>query len=316
MEKRLTIILMESLVVFFIAFVANSCSLKTEGNEEFRIPANDFLTNRMTKNPFNEDWIFRDDLPVHSDLESGLIVAGVFQNEKKFRIAFFHAENLVSNMKGTDCYLSFNPMYFFVKGKPILVDTKSGDKQGIDYKFKNEHLFFKVTATDDIKYLEFGVASRKLGNIGELTIEDKLKQARTIRRIRQRLESWSPLAPDQIIAQKTLRPIISHGGYAVNGTKQAVIWANNSKLTGKFEIIDALHNVQHPAPQHVVYTGDLQSAGSHIWGGNNYIADFSDFKKEGLYFVRLKVNETREVNDSYVFPIKKGIYFDLARKAA
>ena len=314
MEKRLTTILIINLIVFFVASVTNSCSFKTEGNEEFKIPEKNIVTDRMTENPFDEDWIIRDDLPVYSDLESGLIVAGVFQNEKKVRIAFSLSTGL--DDKKLDCTLSFDPKYFLVIGKPNLTDTKSKYIQEIDYQYKNEHLFFRVTATQPIKYLEFGVASRKLGNIGELTIEDKLKQARTIRRIRQRLDSWSPLTPDQIIAQETLRPIISHGGYAVNGTKQAIIWANNTKLTGKFEIIDALYNVQHPDPQPVVYSGDLQSAGSHIWGGNNYIADFSDFKNEGVYFVRLKVNETREVNDSYVFPIKKGIYFDLARKAS
>ncbi len=136
------------------------------------------------------------------------------------------------------------------------------------------------------------------------------------RRIKQQLDSWSPLAASQIIAQPCLRPIISHGGYAVNGMKRAVVWANNSKLTGKFELIDALNNVQHPHAQAVVFTGDLIEKGNHIWGGNNYIADFSDFKKEGLYFVRLKIKETREVNDSYVFSIKRNFYFDLAKKAA
>ena len=208
-------------------------------------------------------------------------------------------------------------MYFFVLGKPVLIDVKTKEKKEIDYEFKNERVIFdEVTVDKHLKYIEFGVASRKLKNIGTLTIEEKLKQARTIRRIRQKTDSWSPLAPNQIIAQPTLRPIISHGGYAVDGVKRAVIWANNTKLTGKFELIDALNNVQHPDPQPVVYTGDLIETGNHIWGGNNYIANFSDFKKEGLYFVRLKVNETKEISDSYVFPVKKDIYLELAKKAS
>jgi len=266
------------------------------------------------KEIFGKDWILREDIQVFADPVIESLQANIYQKNAQLRLTFSLTPD--SEEKSVNCTLHFNPMYFFVRGKPILVDTRSKSKQEIDYKFANEHLSFKVTVRDYLKYIEFGVASRKLKNLGKLTIEDKLKQARTIRRIRQKLESWSPLAPAQIIAQETLRPIVSHGGYAVNGIKRAIIWANNTKLSGKFEIIDALNNVQHPDPQAVVYSGDLQEAGTHIWGGNNYIADFSDFKKEGLYFIRLKVNETNELSDSYVFPIKKDIYLDLATKAA
>ena len=64
-----------------------------------------------------------------------------------------------------------------------------------------------------------------------------LSEAKSIRRIRQRTESWSPLADGQIIAQGTLRPIVCHGGYDVEGIKRAVIWANRGRLTGGFELI-------------------------------------------------------------------------------
>ncbi|MFH1748877.1 MAG: glycoside hydrolase family 9 protein, partial [Planctomycetota bacterium] len=184
------------------------------------------------------------------------------------------------------------------------------------YRFEHELVILDpVQAGDGRQYVEFEVCSQRLGNRGQLTVEDQLKQARTIRRIRQKLDSWSPLADGQIIAQETLRPIVCHGGYDTRGTKHAVIWANGGKLTGEFELIDALHNRQHPAKQPVVYRGPLQERGSHIWGGHNYTADFSDFKDEGLYFVRLRVSETKEVADSYVFQIKKGRYLELARKA-
>ena len=143
-----------------------------------------------------------------------------------------------------------------------------------------------------------------------------LSEAKTIKKIRQRTESWSPLAEGQIIAQGTLRPIISHGGYASDGLKKAVIWANGGKLTGGFELVDVTTNKQPPASASVVYTGKLKPAGSHIWGGNNYVADFSDFRREGLYCLRLRVNETLEVADSYVFGIRKSLYLDLAKKAA
>jgi len=143
-----------------------------------------------------------------------------------------------------------------------------------------------------------------------------LSEAKTIRKIRQRTESWSPLADGQIIAQGTLRPIVCHGGYDVEGVKKAVVWANGGKLTGSFELIDVTVNKQPPGKPPVVYTGRLKEAGFHIWGGNNYIADFSDFKREGLYCLRLNVKETIEVADSYLFRIRRSLYMDLARKAA
>jgi endoglucanase len=273
------------------------------------------LTSKA-QSDFGKDWKLRKDLPVFSEPEIKSIQANIYQNSDKVRLTFVLSEK--SDVASVKCKLSFDPVYFFVVGMPVLLNAKTKEKNEIDYEFKNERIIFdKVTLDKNLKYIEFGVASRKLKNLGTLlTTEEKIKQARTIRRIKQQLDSWSPLAADQIIAQPTLRPIISHGGYAVDGVKRAVIWANDTKLTGKFEIIDALNNVQHPDPQPVVYTGDLIEAGNHIWGGNNYIADFSDFKKEGLYFVRLKVNETKEISDSYVFLIKKNIYLDLATKAA
>ena len=263
---------------------------------------------------FDKDWTLRKDMPVFTNPKNNSVQANIYQNDKKVRLTFVLSKK--SNAKSVKCQLSFDPVYFFVVGMPVLVNAKTKEKTEIDYEFKNERVIFdEVTVDKNLKYIEFGVASRKLKNLGTLTAKEKVKQARTIRRIKQQLDSWSPLAANQIIAQPTLRPIISHGGYAVDGVKKAVIWANNTKLTGKFELIDALNNVQHPAPQPVVCTGDLIETENHIWGGNNYIADFSDFKKEGLYFVRLKVNETKEISDSYVFPIKKNIYFDLAKKA-
>jgi endoglucanase len=269
----------------------------------------------MAQVNFDKDWILLKDMPVYSNPVDKSVQANIYQNDKKLRLTFVLSEN--SNAKSVKCKLSFDPMYFFVLGKPVLIDEKTKEEKDIDYEFENERLIFDELIVDNrLKYIEFVVASRKLKNLGTLTIEEKLKQARTIRQIKQQLDSWSPLVTDQIIAQPTLRPIISHGGYAAQGVKKAVIWANNTKLTGKFELIDALNNVQHPDPQPVVYTGDLIEAGNHIWGGNNYIADFSDFNQEGLYFIRLKVNETKEISDSYVFPIKEDIYLDLARKAA
>jgi hypothetical protein len=254
-----------------------------------------FTLPSLAQIKFDKDWTLRKDLPVFTNPENKSVQANIYQDGDKIRLAFVLSKK--SNAKSVKCKLSFDPMYFFVLGKLVLVNDKTKEKKEIDYQFNNERVIFdEVIVDNNLKYIEFVVASRKLKNIGKLSIEDKLKQARTIRHIKQQTDSWSPLAPNQIIAQPTLRPIISHGGYAVDGVKRAVIWANNTKLTGKFELIDALNNVQHPDPQPVVYTGDLIETGNHIWGGNNYITDFPDFIKEGLYFVRLKVDEGVEIN--------------------
>jgi endoglucanase len=301
--------------IILLVVLGNFCLAKTKYDEKPNILKNQSQKSFIKKELFKKDWILRKDIHVFSKPVNQLVQANIYQNDKKIRMTFVLLKK--SNVKSIKCKLSFDPMYFFVMGNPVLINEKTKEIRKIDYEFKNERVIFdEVIVNNRLKYIEFTVASRKLKNIGKLTIEDKIKQARTIRRIKQQLDSWSPLAANQIIAQPTLRPIISHGGYAVAGVKRAVIWANNTKITGKFELIDALINVQHPDPQPVVYTGDLIETGNHIWGGNNYIADFSDFKKKGLYFVRLKVNETNEISDSYVFPIKKDIYLELAKKAS
>ncbi len=265
---------------------------------------------------FGEDWELRRDLCVYSFPETILFQGQIFQKETFLRIAFVMLNSPDLKNPKEDFLLSFDPKYLFILGKPVLTNIKTAESSEIDYTFENERLIFNVPAAPHIQYVEFEVASRKLGNRGKLTIEEKLKQSRTIRRIRPKLQSWSPLASGQIIAQETLRPILSHGGYAADGIKKAVIWANSIQLSGTFELIDGLRNRQHPADQPVVFKGPLKSAGFHIWGGNNYIADFTDFNKSGLYYIRLRVKKTKEVADSFVFPIKKDLFLDLAAKAA
>ncbi|MCK4417300.1 MAG: hypothetical protein KAV99_03965 [Candidatus Latescibacteria bacterium] len=45
---------------------------------------------------------------------------------------------------------------------------------------------------------------------------------KTVRRIRAKVQSWSPLAKGQITAQPIIRPIVSQGGYHQKGIKQAL----------------------------------------------------------------------------------------------
>jgi len=300
----------EALVVGWVA-CASTTGLET------RLPGKG--VSAITLQPeedFGSDWAAREDMPVFYELKGGRIEAGLYQNKDKVRLAFRLAKASAGGRASVDVVLGFDPVYFFIKGLPVLVEASTGDKREVDYRFEDEKIIFEpVKAGGDLKYIDLDVCSRKLGNRGGLTIDDWLKQSRTIRRIRQKMDSWSKPAAGQIIAQQTLRPIVCHGGYDSRGTKTAVIWANGTKLTGEFELIDVLHNRQHPAAQPVVYRGPLREKGFHIWGGNNYVADFSGFKQEGLYRVRLRVNETKEVTDSYTFPINSGLYLDLARKA-
>ena len=134
----------------------------------------------------------------------------------------------------------------------------------------------------------------------------------SIRKIRQKTASWSALAPDQIIAQPFIQPIVSSGGYDTRCVKRAVVWLNNEEMSGTFELIDVTVNLQDPTRQAVCYTGKLQPAGNHIWGGNNLVADFTDFQKPGFYFLRIHLDQTIETVDTSPFIIEDNFYIHRA----
>ena len=136
------------------------------------------LTSKAQSN-FGNDWKLRKDLPVFSEPEIKSIQANIYQNGDKVRLAFLLSEN--PDIYKAECELSFDPMYFFILGMPVLNDTKTDEKMDIDYKFENERLIFEVTVNDYQKYIEFGVASRKLKNLGTLTAEEKVKHIALIR---------------------------------------------------------------------------------------------------------------------------------------
>ncbi len=267
---------------------------------------------------FGEGWTLLKDVPILFEdwrpAEDGKApTAALYSSGAQIRLAFQRAPDSLVVVSS----VAFDPRHFFIKGMPVLTLTPKGGQREIDYRFEDEKIIFEgVPVGPGLRYIEMAVCSRKLRNRGELSVEDKLRQARTIRRIRARTESWSPLAPGQIIAQETLQPIVCHAGYDVNGAKTAVVWANDGKLTGEFQLLDAAKNRQHPASQPIVYRGKLTDTGFHIWGGNTYIADFTDFRKPGLYLVRLLVKETKEVTESLVFPIRRGRYLEIAKMAS
>ncbi len=72
------------------------------------------------------------------------------------------------------------------------------------------------------------------------------------------------------------RIIYSTTGYGVESVKSAIV--NVQHNDGKFELIDAQSN-------HIVYNGKINSQKTNI--GNFETIDFSDFKKEGQYVIRV-----------------------------
>ena len=137
----------------------------------------------------------------------------------------------------------------------------------------------------------------------------------TIRKIKQKIESWSALAPGQIIAQPFIQPIVSSGGYDTRGVKRAIVWLNNEEMKGTFEIIDVTRNLQDPTRQAVCYKGELKYWGRHKWGGNILVADFTEFQQPGFYLLRLHLDKTIEVVDSSAFVIEDNFYIKRAAQA-
>lgn len=81
------------------------------------------------------------------------------------------------------------------------------------------------------------------------------------------VSGWTP-APNRIIYSTT--------GYGVESQKTAIVNVKNNN--GKFQLIDNVSNG-------MVYEGKIQSKKTHI--GSFETIDFSDFKKEGQYFIRV-----------------------------
>ena len=83
-----------------------------------------------------KDWNLRNDIPVSTNPEIKTVQAFFYQDEEKVRLTFILPEK--SGVKSVKCKFSFDPMYFFVLGKPVLINTKTKELKEIDYEFKNE----------------------------------------------------------------------------------------------------------------------------------------------------------------------------------
>ncbi len=178
--------------IILLVVLGNFCLAKTKYDEKPNALKNQSKKSLIKKELFKKDWVLREDIHVFSKPVNRLIQANIYQNDKKIRMTFVLLKK--SDVKSIKCKLSFDPMYFFVMGNPVLINEKTKEIRKIDYEFKNERVIFDEVIVDNrLKYIEFTVASRKLKNIGKLTIKDKIKQARTIRRIKQQLDSWSQI---------------------------------------------------------------------------------------------------------------------------
>ena len=99
----------------------------------------------------------------------------------------------------------------------------------------------------------------------------------------------------------------SQAGYHPQGKKEAVVRTIDKYKKGKFYLLDNESG-------EIVKQGDLSYWGKYLWERHNWIADFSDYKKEGEY--RLKVEfDGKESKEISSFPIKKSLYEDLAHKS-
>ena len=143
------------LISFFVT-IGNSVLSVPELRKEYETIKKESQTKFQKGENFGKDWLLQKNMPVFSDPKIESFRANIYQKETKIRIAFFLSPDS-KNIK-MDCKLSFNPMYLFVIGKPILFDTQTLQKKGIDYNFKNERLIFDVTATDHLKYIEINVS--------------------------------------------------------------------------------------------------------------------------------------------------------------
>ena len=95
---------------------------------------------------FGKDWKLRKDLPVFSEPDIKSVQANIYQNGDKVRLTFVLSEK--SDIASVKCKLSFDPVYFFVVGMPVLVDTKTKEQKEIDFEFKNEQVIFDEVSLD------------------------------------------------------------------------------------------------------------------------------------------------------------------------
>ncbi|KAF5434780.1 hypothetical protein C5S36_04415 [Candidatus Methanophagaceae archaeon] len=96
---------------------------------------------------FGKNRTLRKDIPVFSNPEFKSVQANIYQNGDKMRLTFLLSEK--SDVKSIKCKLSFDPMYFFVMGNPVLINEKTKETKEIDYEFKNERVIFDEVIADN-----------------------------------------------------------------------------------------------------------------------------------------------------------------------
>lgn len=100
----------------------------------------------------------------------------------------------------------------------------------------------------------------------------------------------------------------SQAGYHPNGIKTAVVWARDDNVeAGEFRIRNSSGKE--------ILSKELTFWGNYMWGGKNWIADFSELTGEGLYTLEVVLDNERSAV-SCEFPIDPDIYGILAQKAS
>ena len=99
---------------------------------------------------------------------------------------------------------------------------------------------------------------------------------------------------------------VSQGGYEHQGTKEAVVWANDVKLDDAFRVVDS-------ETGRTLHAGPLRSLGqSPLHGREVFKADFSAFDRTGRFVIEIRKQNGDSVR-SRSFPVENGLYKRLVK---
>lgn len=103
--------------------------------------------------------------------------------------------------------------------------------------------------------------------------------------------------------------LMSQAGFEKEGYKDVVIRTKEKFANSPILEIYQAGNAENP-----LLRKNMEYWGKYKWGGHYYTAEFSELKKEADYFIKLKYNGKEQASPA--FPVKKGLYRELARKGA
>ena len=94
-------------------------------------------------------------------------------------------------------------------------------------------------------------------------------------------------------------------GYHPDSEKSIIIWTLSDYSGGNFIVLDAISGKK-------VYKGKLKKYGQYAWKRFWWEAEFSSFKRRGIYFLRA-IFDSGPTADSHQFEIEKNVYRKMLR---